>query len=86
MLRISDLKYEPTIDKGFYMFSCRDKLNHGHMLFGNNNNDNGQFTIGNYNDINIISKIEIESYINSIWQNDEETIVKIINKIGFYKI
>lgn len=64
-MRIAKLRFEYVVDKDFYTFSCIDTLNHCHKLYGNNDNESGKFIIDNYEDVDLISRIETEDYINT---------------------
>ena len=63
-IRIIELQFEHGKDKNFYCFNCIDTMNHMHRLFGNNDNEQKKFRIGNYKDVDSISRILIEAYIN----------------------
>ena len=63
-IRIIELQFEYIKDKNFYCFTCMDAQNHMHRLFGNNDNEQKKFTILNYKDVDSISRILIEAYIN----------------------
>ena len=53
---------------GFKCFSCTyHSCGKPFMLFGNN--ESGNFRIGNYKDVDIITKISIENQINTEYEN-----------------
>lgn len=60
-MRVSELKFYDG--NGFVCFSCRDLLEHNRFIIGSN--EGGRFKIGNSKDVNTLSRVEIEAFVNN---------------------